>query len=466
VEAMLSAREFLAAGFRSPELVDRTMMRLPRENREVLRKFMMGLQRALVTAAGAVDDHKADSPRTRKLNGSQRSGVPLNNAVQAEFRATIIGQTPAPPEAGQLETFVDATFQRGLAHGDVRPLAAFLAKYPAVEKYLARHLVGDVDFFDRDATALDAAPSSAPRTASHGKEGNAAAAVNGDAGADEADDVTEDTLEDTQQSHSVTSNAFQSDSGADDECSPSLADRVTVVDAFTQANMLWVQAFPVDLSAVPVHAAQVARLKLLKDGSTAALGGNSPLQARESMESRLLRHNLALHFDVSDWQQLLAQRDAAVEELTALAAELGRAPGGADPMSEDPAAAARGRLAIAVTNCRDGLMLLPYTATPADVKAGLCQKMTHLLEDITSVAHEAGIEEITAVPTASSPGKQSLLSKLKSNIANRRGSNVAADAELDKVARDAHRLQMAAKHHLKCLFAPTAQVSADDQDDS
>ena len=53
IEALLASREFLAAGFRSPELVDRTIVRLPREHRDVLRRFMVGLEQCLLTAMPA-----------------------------------------------------------------------------------------------------------------------------------------------------------------------------------------------------------------------------------------------------------------------------------------------------------------------------------------------------------------------------------------------------------------------------
>uniref|UniRef100_A0A7S1W7C7 Uncharacterized protein n=1 Tax=Neobodo designis TaxID=312471 RepID=A0A7S1W7C7_NEODS len=455
IEAMLASREFLAAGFRSPELVQRTIVRLPREHRDVLRRFMVALEQCLAAAAPAgTEKGTSGSPRA----GNRRAGAgmsprsPMGSSKEgpspafAEYRAAIIGSGPAPPAPDELERFVETDFQRGLAHGEVRPMLTFLARYPAVERFLARNLVGETELF------ASSSPTNVP-------QGDAAAAQSPRGSDDDAEAGTgAGALQDDAPQDSTASLAFHgSDTGSDCDGLPP-TEVVTVMDAFTQANMLWSQAFPVDLSAVSAHATQVARVRQQKE--SASNGATSERQAPQSTVAALLCANLALHFPREEWESLVALRDVAADELTAIAADLLRS-GAADSMSEDDVVAARGKLALALTNCRDGLTQVSYRATPDELKEALQQRLTHLLADTTSLSHSTGIAEAAATPGAAQQAKSSFFDRIKKSLAKRRdGAGQADEAELERLAHDMHRSQMAAKHYLKCLMNPQTAPNA------
>jgi hypothetical protein len=476
IEALLASREFLAAGFRSPELVERTIVRMPREHRDVLRRFMVSLEQCLVAAApaGGTSSGPASpgspgrgaaaaaarrgaagmSPRSFGSAASS-SSLPSVSAAFAEYRLAVVGASPTAPPPDDLERFVDADFQRGLVHGEVRPMLAFLGRYPAVERFLARSLVGETDLF---------APSVPSSSAAVAADGGAATAQSPRGSDDEGDAADGAGALTATEPDSTASLAFHgSDTGSDcDGPGGGSAGLVTVMEAFTQANMLWSQAFPVDLSAVSAHAMQVARAKQQRDAALAAASdADGRRQAPQSTVAALLRANLELHFPREEWEPLVALRDVAADELTAIAADLQRG-GAADTLSEDEVEAARGKLALALTNCRDGLTQVSYRATPAELKDALRQRLTHLLSDTTSLSHSTGIAEAAATPGSSSPqAKKSFFDKIKTGIAKRRGDGSAAgplsnadEAALERLAHDMHRAQMAAKHHLKCLLNP------------
>jgi hypothetical protein len=464
IEALLASREFLAAGFRSPELVDRTIVRLPREHRDVLRRFMVGLEQCLLTAMpagierGAAANAKSPRAATRRSMSPGRSPLEKPSVAFTEYRAAVVGSSPVAPAPEDLERFVDADFQRGLAHGEVRPMLAFLARFPSVERFLARSLVGETELF-----APSSSPSSpgAPEADAQSPRGSDDEGTTNGGGAQRSG-----PLEEPQDS--TASLAFHgSDTGSDCDGAPGASELVTVMEAFTQANMLWSQAFPVDLSAIPAHAAQIARLRRL-ESENASAADKDCRQAPQSTVGMLLRANLELHHPREKWEPLLALRDVAADELSAIAAELQRS-GGADSSADDEVVAARGRLAIALTNCRDGLVQVSYRASPDDVKEALQQRLTHLLADTTSLSHSTGIAEAAAIPGASQQAKTSFFDRIKKGIAKRRDGPMSHvdEAELERLAHDMHRAQMAAKHYLKCIMNPAvgARPTAADGDD-
>jgi hypothetical protein len=408
LDLLLVNREFIAAGFRCPELVARLVARLPREHREVLTTFMAEFERLLLSAdqlqAGpSAGDARLPPTGPTKMAARPSAGIrPLKANPLAAWKTAVIGSHPSPPDPSAIETYItSASTTLGLVHGDVLAMNTFLETYPAVERYLARQLVGVDDLF------------------SFGED---------------KDDISD-----------ANKTPKRSDAAAD--CDVSAFEPVRLIDAFAQASMLWTQSHPVDLAAIARD-----RAAMLASPST-----RKPPKF-EDTQKMLLRCNIALRFPQKDWEMLLLQCDAAKTELGAISDELLSC--GADVTHESKAVSARGRLIIAISNCCDGLTNIGPSATPTTIKETLTLRLTHLLADVTSIVHDAGVvltaSGATATPVA--PAKQTLLQRLSS----KGKPDASADSGLDELGRQAFSLAQATKRHIRTAMQPMLPDSGGD----
>lgn len=437
VEALLASREFIAAGFRSPSLVDTALHKIPREHRDALARFMGDLQRCFArcdarrnrsgSPSGATSPRR--SPRGPSSDPVSPMFVASSSFTATAFKEAVVGCTPPPTKPDNDDLWVNAKFKRGLIHGEVGPMFNFLRDHQMVEVFLARRLLelSEGSPFGADSTDSDDPLEPQALFASPTLDGRP---------------LPSDYL------GSPTTEPGDEDVETFPLESLDVTNSVSVMDAFTVANMVWVQAHPLDMEPISRHSMQIARLRAqeLHDGHDE----ETSAMARRSLI--LLRANLELHYPQAEWETLLVARDAAIEEFARLHAAMIAS---VDASHAEDQRTARLRLARSLSNCTDSLGFVRFNASPAELKESIRERITRLLADVTAAVHESGISVGAAAPEAAER-KKSFLSRIGSKKAD----------PMDDVAREAHRITMAAKHHLRFIMSGAAPDTPADEDDA